>query len=184
YRMPDPVAELSGYLGYAVLAAVLTEGDASRLQQRMVHTEALVTDISARAGLMGAPLDSRDPDTFNLTAIHAPAVDADKLLAVLDAEFDRLATDGPTADELAMVSARYRAELHTEHDRLMSRTLVYGATELLHGRAELVAELPELIAAVDAEQIRAAAAALAPHTRAVLTVTPSGTAADEEGQHA
>ncbi|WP_031465435.1 M16 family metallopeptidase [Sciscionella sediminilitoris] len=174
YRLPDPVNDLDGYLASHVLGAVLTEGDASRLQQRMVHTEPLVVEVNARCGLMGAPLDSRDPDTFVLTAIHTDEVASEKVLAVVDEELERLAETGPDETELARVSARWAAALHGNHDRLVSRALDYGATELLHGSAELVAELPERIGAVTANQVAEAAAAKRTTARAVQTVTPGG----------
>ncbi|HEY8373570.1 MAG TPA: pitrilysin family protein [Pseudonocardiaceae bacterium] len=176
YRLPDPVADLDAYLAHVVLASVLSDGDSSRLQQRMVHKEALVTDVSAGCGLFSA-LDARDPDTFTVTAIHPPTVQTDRVLGVLDEELDRLASDGPEPDEMARVTARAVASLHREYDRLVSRTLSLGAMELLHGRAELVAELPERIGQVTADHVAAAAKALRPDARAVLTVVPTGGAA-------
>ncbi|SHG37350.1 M16 family metallopeptidase [Streptoalloteichus hindustanus] len=173
YRLPDPVTELDAYLTHVVLAAVLSDGDSSRLQQRLVHRDALVTEVSAGCGLF-SPLDARDPDTFTVTAIFPPAVAPDRVLTALDEELERLAGDGPDADELARVTARWVAGLHREHDRLVSRTLAFGAMELLHGRAELIGELPRRIAAVTAADVAAAAKAMRPDSRAVLTVVPQG----------
>ncbi|WP_019809219.1 M16 family metallopeptidase [Saccharomonospora halophila] len=171
YRMPDPVNELDGYLANLVLAGVLTEGDSSRLQQRMVHREPLVTDINAGAGLFG-PFEARDPDTFSVTAVHAPDVAPETVLGALDAELGELAATPPGESELAKVTARWSANLHADHDRLVSRTLALGSMELLHGDAALVYELPERIAAVTAKQVSEAAEALRPDSRAVLVVEP------------
>ena len=173
YRLPDPGTDLDGYLANVVLAAVLSDGDASRLQQRMVHREPLVTDISVGAGLFG-PLDARDPDTFTVTAMHSPEVSEDRILGVLDDELEKLAATGPQEDELARVAARWAAAMHREHDRITSRTLSYGASELLHGRAELASDLPERIRAVTTDQVSAAAKALRPDSRAVLVVPAAG----------
>ncbi|MFI9386200.1 M16 family metallopeptidase [Kutzneria sp. NPDC052558] len=173
YRLPDPTTDLDGYLANVVLAAVLSDGDASRLQQRMVHREPLVTDISVGAGLFG-PLDARDPDTFTVTAMHTPEVSVDRLLGVIDDELEKLAATGPQEDELARVAARWAASMHRDHDRITSRTLSFGAAELLHGRAELASELPERIRAVTTAQVAAAAKALRPDSRAVLVVPAAG----------
>ncbi|HEY0497306.1 MAG TPA: pitrilysin family protein [Kutzneria sp.] len=173
YRLPDPATDLDGYLANVVLAAVLSDGDASRLQQRMVHREPLVTDISVGAGLFG-PLDARDPDTFTVTAMHSPEVSEDRILGVLDDELEKLAASGPQEDELARVAARWAAAMHREHDRITSRTLSYGASELLHGRAELASDLPARIRAVTTDQVAAAAKALRPDSRAVLVVPAAG----------
>ncbi|MGH3980085.1 MAG: M16 family metallopeptidase [Pseudonocardiaceae bacterium] len=174
YRLPDPIADLETYLAHEVLAAVLSDGDSSRLEHRLVHTDELVTDIGASCGLLGAPLDARDPDTFTITAIHPNDVDVERVLGAADEEIGRLAEHGPEPDELSRIIARWAATLFREHDRLVSRTLAVGAFELLHGRPELVAELPAMVAALRPEQVAAAAARLKPTSRAVLTVRPSG----------
>jgi zinc protease len=173
YRLPDPVNELDAYLANVVLAAVLSDGDASRLQQRMVHQEPLVVDVHAGCGLMGAPLDARDPDTFTLTAIHTPEVGLDRVVAAVDDELDKLAADGPTAEELSRVTARWSAGLFREHDRLIARTLDLGSAELLHGRAELISELPQRIADITPEDVASAAKALRPDARALLEIEPA-----------
>jgi zinc protease len=173
YRLPDPTAGFDGYLAYEVLCAVLSDGDSSRLEQRLVHTDALVTDIGARCGLFGAPLDARDPDTLNITAMYPSHVDVNRVLDVTDEEIARLAADGPDPDELARITARWAATLFRENDRLVSRTMAIGAFELLHGRAELVAELPAMVVAMGSEQVANAAAALRPDSRAVLIVEPA-----------
>ncbi|MEO7196051.1 MAG: pitrilysin family protein [Pseudonocardiaceae bacterium] len=173
YRLPDPTAGFEGYLAYEVLCAVLSDGDSSRLEQRLVHTDALVTDIGAHCGLFGDPLDARDPDTLTITAMHSPTVDVNRVLDVIDEEIARLAKDGPDPDELARITARWAATLFSENDRLVSRTMAIGGFELLHGRAELVSELPAMVAAMSSEQVATASAALAPDSRAVLILEPA-----------
>ena len=176
YRLPDPQADLPGYLAHAVLASLLTDGEAARLTQRLVYGDELVTDVSASCGLMGAPLDARDPDTFTVTAVHPGTVDPQRISGAVDDELATLAAEGPDPDELRRVTARWASSLHREHDRLMSRMLALGSAELVQGRAELADELPGLIAAVEPSAVAAAAGSLRPDQRAVLTVTPGGAA--------
>jgi len=104
------------------------------------------------------------------------------VLAAVDEELDKLAAAGPGADELARQVARWSAALHHEDDRVMYRMLGLGARELLYGRAEIAVELPERIAAVRPEQVRASAAALRDQGRAVLLVEPSTTDTEEPSQ--
>lgn len=177
YRMPDPGTDLGGYLAHAVLASLLTDGEAARLTQRLVYDDGLVTDVSASAGLMGSPLDARDPDTFTVTAVHPEGVGARQVVDAVDAELATLAADGPATEELRRVTARWAGSLYREHDRLMNRMLALGSAELLHGRAELSDELPGAIAAVTPEAVARAAGALRPDARALLTLTPGGGAA-------
>ena len=176
YRMPDPGTDLSGYLAHAVLASLLTDGEAARLTQRLVYGDGLVTDLSAAAGLMGAPLDARDPDTFTITAVHPDSVEPRRIVDAIDHELGLLAAGGPEPEELARVTARWSAALHREHDRLMNRMLALGSAELVHGRAELSDELPGTLAAVTPEAVATAAAALRPDARALLVLTPGADA--------
>lgn len=180
YRLPDPAADLDGYLAHALLASVLGEGEAARLERRLVHADGLVTDVSASAGLFG-PLDTRDPDTFTITAVHPAQVQPDTVLVAIEEELDKLAAAGPGADELARQVARWSASLHREDDRLMYRMLGLGARELLYGRAEIALELPDRLAAVRPEQVRDAAATLRGAGRGVLLVEPGGDGAGAEG---
>src|SRR5262249_13332171 len=158
------INELDGYLANLVLAAVLAEGDGSRLQQRLVHREPLVTDISAACGLFG-PFEARDPDTFIVTAVHSPDAAQDRVLGAIDEELDKLAAAPPSDQELAKVKARWVAGLHREHDRLVSRTLAFGSLELLYGDPSLVHTLPDRISAVLPDAVSAAAKALRPDSR-------------------
>ncbi|PPK63434.1 pitrilysin family protein [Actinokineospora auranticolor] len=173
YRIPDPVDELDAYLAFLVLAGVLTDGDGSRLQQRLVYGEQLVSEVSAGCGMFG-PFEARDPDTFTISAMYSPEVDLDTVLAAVDSELEKLAATPPDPAELAKVTARWAASLHKEHDRIVSRTLALGAFELLYGNPSLVYELPEKIKAVTPDAVSAAAKTLRPDSRAILTVTPSG----------
>ncbi|MEU0536911.1 M16 family metallopeptidase [Amycolatopsis tolypomycina] len=179
YRMPDPINDVDSYLAYLVLAGVLTDGDGSRLQQRLVHKEPLVVDIGAGAGLFG-PFEARDPDTFTITLIHPHEVPRERVLAALDDELEKLAETPPSEEELRKVTARWTASLHSEHDRLVSRTLALGSFELLYGDASLVYRLADRMSAVTAEAVSAAAKALRPDARAVLVVKPASEGNNEQ----
>ncbi|MGW4528206.1 M16 family metallopeptidase [Amycolatopsis sp. NPDC004378] len=179
YRMPDPINDVDGYLAYLVLAGVLTDGDGSRLQQRLVHREPLVVDIGAGAGLFG-PFEARDPDTFTITLIHPHEVPRERVLAALDDELEKLAETPPSEEELRKVTARWTASLHSEHDRLVSRTLALGSFELLYGDASLVYKLADRMSAVTSEAVSAAAKALRPDARAVLVVKPASEGNNEQ----
>lgn len=181
YRMADPIADLDSYLANTVLASVLAEGDGSRLQQRLVHTDALVIDVNAEAGLFG-PFEARDPDTFAITAFHPAEVPAQHVLDALDEELDKLATKPPESGELAKATARWTAALHGEHDRIVARTLALGSFELLYGDPALIYDLPSRIGAVTPDEVSAAAKALRPDSRAVLFVEPSPQEGRQEGK--
>ena len=174
WRLPDPVTQLREYLAFVLLGAILSDGEASRLQASVVAKAQLATDIWAHPGLLGGPLDARDPDVFVLGAIHPAEVDARAVVDAADEQIAAVATDGPTVAECARAAARFTAALYRDSDNLGSRTRNLGALELLHGRAELLAELPGLMAALTPDDIATAARRLPPDARGILRINPSG----------
>ena len=108
---PTRSASFADYLPYVVLAEVLTDGDASRLEQRLVQKDRTVTQIAAYLGLIGDPFDVRDPTALILQAHHTADVAADEVLDAATEEFDRLATTGWCRGELDRVRARILAQL-------------------------------------------------------------------------
>jgi zinc protease len=174
YRVPDPVGDLDDHLAHVLLAEVLTDGDASRLQRRLVQREHLVTDIAAYIGEFGDPFDERDPTALTISAHYPDAASLDTILRVIDEELQRIAEDGLEAGELDRVRRRLAGVLLRELDPVMSRTLEIAKFELVHGRAELIMELPALLETVADDAVRRAAAALRPDGRAVLELVAGG----------
>src|SRR5262249_17536976 len=93
YRLPDPDSDLHGYTRAVLLASLLSEGDASGLPSRLVHRDAIVTDIGAGCGLFSS-YDARDPDTMTVTAVYPSTVDIETVLAAIDEEIAAVARDG------------------------------------------------------------------------------------------
>jgi len=170
WRVPDP-ADLTGYLPYVVLAEVLTDGDASRLQDRLLMRDRTATSVGGYLGVMGDPLDARDPTPLLLEVHHPAEVGVDTVLATVDEELDRLATCGLQAGELARTVARMRARYLREVDPVLGRAQVMSVFEQQRGRAELANEVPDLLAAVTPEAVQAAAGTLQ-GDRAVLEIQP------------
>ncbi|WP_407938034.1 M16 family metallopeptidase [Nakamurella panacisegetis] len=173
WRLPDPVADLPGYLAHVLLGQVLSEGESSRLQSAVIAEAGLATEIWAGPGLMGGPLDARDPDVFVLGAVHAAEVPADRVIEAAAAQIALLADTGPTERERASAIARFTAGLYRENDSISARTRSIGSLELLHGRAELLGEIPGIMAQISVEEIASAAKSLDPAVGAVLTITPA-----------
>ncbi len=174
WRVPDPIEDFAGYLPYVVLAEVLTDGDASRLVERLVLRDRTVTSIAGYLGLMGSPFDVRDPTALVLQAHLPSGGDVDAVLRAVDEEIDRIATDGLDADELVRTQARMATHLLRETDAVLGRTLQMAVLEQQRGDPGLLGELPRLLGEVTREQVRAAAATLRPQRRAVVEVVPGG----------
>jgi predicted Zn-dependent peptidase len=174
YRVADPVGSLDEHLALVLLAEILTDGDASRLQQRLVQRDQVVTDVAAYLGEFGDPFDEREPTAFTITAHYPDAESLEAILRAIDEELARIADDGLAAGELDRVRTRLVSVLLRHLDPVMSRTLQLAKFELIHGRAGLIAELPARLSAVPVDAIRAAAAMLRPDRRAVLELVAGG----------
>jgi predicted Zn-dependent peptidase len=176
WRVPDPIGDFEAYLPYVVLAEVLTDGDASRLVERLVQRDRTVTSIGGYIGFMGDEFQVRNPTALLLQAHMPPGGDADKVLRTIDEELERLAADGLTAGELDRTQARIATHLLRDTDAVLGRALPMAVLELQRGRPELLNELPKLIGEVTEAQIVAAAAALRPDRRATVEVVPGANA--------
>ena len=176
YRLADPVSSFDALLAKVLLGEILSDGDSSRLQRRLVQRDHLVTDIAAYVGEFGDPFDERDPTTFTISAHYPEAASLDAVLGAVDDELRRIAEDGLQDGELDRVRTRLVSVLLRELDAVMSRTLAIAKFALIHSNAALVNELPARLAAITEADVRAAAADLAPERRAVLEVIAGGAA--------
>ncbi|GGL02054.1 M16 family metallopeptidase [Mangrovihabitans endophyticus] len=172
WRVPDPIADFAAYLPYVVLAEVLTDGDASRLVERLVQRDRSATTVGGYLGFMGDEYQVRNPTAFLLQAHLPPGGDAEKVLRTIDEELDRLATGGLAPGELSRTQARMATHLLRDTDAVLGRALPMAVLELQRGRPELLNELPRLVADVTEDQIATAAASLRPARRATLEVVP------------
>ena len=174
WRVPDPLTDLAGYLPYVVLAEVLTDGDASRLVERLVLRDRAVTSVGGYIGFMGEPFAVRDPTALLLQAHLPPGGDVEKVLRTVDEEADRLATDGLAPGELARTQARMVTHLLRDTDAVLGRAMQMAVLEVQRGEPGLLNELPRLVGEVTEEQIRAAAASLTVGRRATVEVVAGG----------
>jgi predicted Zn-dependent peptidase len=168
YRVPDPVGDLDAHLANVLLTELLSDGDASRLQRRLVQRDRLVTDVSAYLGEFGDPFDERDPTPLTISAHYPDAGSLDRILATVDEELRGVADEDLDGGELDRVRTKLTSSLYRDMDAVISRVLNLAKFELLFGRAELAGELPERLAAVSEADVQTAAAALAPDRRAVV----------------
>jgi zinc protease len=172
WRVPDPIGSFEQYLPYVVLAEVLTDGDASRLVERLVQRDRTVTSVGGYIGFMGDEYQVRNPTAMLLQAHMPPGGDADKVLRAVDEELDRLATGGLAPGELARTQARMATHLLRDTDAVLGRALPMAVLEAQRGRPEMLNDLPRLVGEVTEAQIVAAAATLRPERRSTIEVVP------------
>jgi zinc protease len=174
WRVPNPITRFDEYLPYVVLSEVLTDGDASRLVERLVLKDRSVTSVGGYLGFMGEPFEVRDPTALILQAHLPPQGSVDKVLVTFDEELERLAGDGLAPGELARTQARMATHLLRDTDAVLGRALRMAVLELQRDNPALLNDLPHLLAEVTEEQIRQAAATVKPARRASVEVIPGG----------
>jgi predicted Zn-dependent peptidase len=172
WRVPDPINDFAAYLPFVVLAEVLTDGEASRLVERLVQRDRTVTSLGGYIGFMGDEYQVRNPTAFLLQSHLPPGGDTEKVLRTIDEELDKLATGGLQPGELARTQARMATHLLRDTDAVLGRALPMAALEQQRGRPELLNELPKLVGEVTEAEIVAAAATLRPERRATIELIP------------
>jgi predicted Zn-dependent peptidase len=174
YRVPDPINEFEDYAAAAVLTDLLADGTASRLYQRLVKRDQLATHVGGLLGTFGDPFDIRDPTMLQLLAYHAGG-DITPLLDALDEELEAVTAGAATEEEVDRVVTTMTAQTIRRLDDMMNRALAAAALEQQRGRAELLGELPAVLAAVTPDDVtRVAGKWLHSNSRAVLEVVPGG----------
>ena len=123
---PDP-DNLDAYLPFVVLSSVLATGDAS----------GCAADCPARTGspatpgrpprLHGGRVRRARPTAFLVEAHHGGDVPADRVVAAIDEELDRVATEGVPDGELERVHARLGSPVLQGQDHVLYRTLGMAA---------------------------------------------------------
>jgi zinc protease len=173
WRVPDPVGDLRGYLAHFLLCLILSDGPRSRLPDRLVRRERLVTGLSCGLGLTGEVFGVRAPTCLVLTATQVPDTGGvDAALRAIDEEMCRLAENGPSATELAAMKATARTRLVRAEDGPAERARRLAVFGLHHGNAGLSDEVTGLVAGITADEIRLAAAGLRAHQRATVELRP------------
>jgi predicted Zn-dependent peptidase len=171
WRTTNP-DNLERYLPYVVLAEVLTDGDAARLQDRLLLRDRTVTSVGGYLGIMGDSYDARDPTPLMIEVHHPEETPVETVVNAIDEEIARLASDGLDDEELARTVARMTARYLRELDPVMGRAQQLAVFEQQRSRAELVNELPGLLEQVTAGAVQKAARTLRPDNRALLELRP------------
>src|SRR5690606_31895529 len=86
-----------------IATLILAYGDSSVLHQRLVRKESLLRQVAAWT------YDRRGPDLLVIRSLLTERADAERVEAIIAEELDRLATVGPTTEELARAVQQVRS---------------------------------------------------------------------------
>ena len=139
-----------------VLNKVLAGGSASRFYLGLVKGRELALNIESLYGLVG-PWEYDGPTLFTVLALYKPTTDADAVLAAMDEEIAKVATEGVGADELARVKTAMLANWYNGLESFIDRADTLAKLQLLWGDAGVVNEIPGRIEAVASADVQRAA---------------------------
>jgi zinc protease len=153
-----------------LIADVLAGGPASRLHQALVVRDRVAQDVAARqdSGQLGS--------SFTIIATALPGVPPAKLVAAIDAELDRLASSGPSGEEIRRVVVRHEAHVTRELQDLGSRAdLLNLYQHILGDPGSLEFDLGRYRQLGPQDLALAQKRYLGPEARVLLEVVPRGT---------
>ncbi len=183
YRMP-PRTSHEAVVG-AVVGELLHNGDASLLYQTLVKEKKVA--LSVDGGLnwpLGNPYEYNGPTLMTSFVVYPPNVTEDAVLSAYDGVIKGLQTNGASPSELARIQAKMRSDWYDQLEIPIERASVLAHATLFDGNPSRVNEIPEEIAKVTSEEIKAFARKyLVPTDRTIIDrvqVAPAEKAAGAE----
>src|SRR6202521_3417669 len=167
---------------FAAIDDVLTGGRTSRLYRALVRDQKLAVEVESFSGMPG----EKYPNLWTVAAAPAIGVSADRVLAAVDRELERLAREDVSDAELAKFRARARAALVRSLGSNQGLATALAHYQTLYGDwRELFRELDRFNRVSKADVRRVAGAALKPSNRTVATlVTETATATENNTETA
>ena len=161
-----PAAFADGDAALDIVSGILSSGRASRLYSALVSDSGNATE--ADAGQYSQQLGS----IFVVSLTPSEGVDCQTVEAEAQAELERLASEGPTEAELARIKAQMEVDFLQGLERLQTRATLLNRYRVLTGDPGFLSSDLARYGAVDAEAVKAAAAALSVERRAIIRVHP------------
>ncbi len=169
----SPAAFADGDAAMDVLSGVLSTGRASRLYSRLVNAEGAATDAST------SQWSQQYGSLFLAVLSPAEGHSCAELEAMMHEEIARLATEGPTPEELARVKAGIRVGFLQGLEDLQTRASQLNRYRVLTGDPGYLAKDLARYEAIDADAVKAAALRLSAERAAIIRVHPEATGGDE-----
>ncbi|MDP9268620.1 MAG: insulinase family protein [Acidobacteriota bacterium] len=162
-----PAGNTSDNYAMQVLANILSTGRSSRLYQRLVKEKQLATSISVDP-------DSRiGPSMLYIQAMPRPGVKPEDLEKAIYDEIAAVQKDGVTAAELDKARTLERRSLIQARQSSLQTAMRLGQYAVYFNDPELINHIYDKFAAVNADQVKAAASKyLVPTERSVVITLP------------
>jgi zinc protease len=157
YRMP-PRKSHDAVVG-ALVGELLHNGQASLLYQALVKEQKVAVEIQGGVNFVfGTPFEYDGPTLLTSFIIYPPNLKAEDVLSAYDAVVRNIATQGPSPEALARISAKMQSDWYSNMEAPVDRASLLSHATLLDGNPDRVNEIPGELARVTPEDVRAFAA--------------------------
>lgn len=158
------------HAAWTLFNEVLCGGESSRLPARLEMNDRSVLDVSSQLGAHAQIA------MFNVEATLRARVKPATVVAAIDEEIARLASDGPTERELNAARMRMRTQDATALATTSSRADWAGESWVVSGDPLQSFRLADAVAALNIDDVRAVAREIANAPRVVLKAMPESAA--------
>ncbi|HLJ90879.1 MAG TPA: pitrilysin family protein [Candidatus Angelobacter sp.] len=180
YRMP-PRSSRDAVVG-GVTGELLHNGQASLLYQKLVKEKQVAVSVNGGVNWpLGAPLVYNGPTLMVSFMTYPPNVTEDKLLAAFDEVVAELAKTAPSKEEVERVETKMRSDWYNELESPLDRASALSHAVLFDGKFDSVYQIPDEVAKVTPEEIRAFAAKYLVKTNRTIINRVPAPAADKGG---
>ena len=173
WRWKIPARRSPDFYAIALLESILCDGQSGRLYQKLVKERAVSLEVQ---GTLEA---RRGPGQIAVFTIHKPEVKSEDVRAIVDAEIERIKTEGVTIDELIKVKNQYRLDRfqsgsegeYSSLQTALGRALALGEFAMFDGDPSLINSEIDRYLAVTTDQVRDVARRyFVPANTAVLSI--------------
>ncbi len=180
YWYHAPAIYTDGNAEIDLAAQVIADGKSSRLYERLVIEEQLAAEVEAYqdSNLLGSIL--------SISVYAIPGVDLNRVEEVIDEELERLASEGPTADELERFKASRELAMVASMQDVLGRADALNAYQFYFGEPDSFNRDLDRYRNATPQSVRKwAAQVLTPDARLIARVLPESpdresTARDEQ----
>ena len=155
-----------------IAAKVLSDGNSSRIYQKLVYERQLAVSAFGGANLI------EDPNLFYAVAIVQPGQSPDEAASALIAEMDRLTTDGVTEHELQRAKNQFARDYITGRESIQQKAVQLSHAVVIHNdvaSADGEFEIFQNLTASDVQRV--ARTYFTAQNRTVITIMPTTRAA-------
>jgi predicted Zn-dependent peptidase len=154
YRMP-PRTSHDAVVG-AVVGELLHNGQASRLYQVLVKEKKLALSVDGGMNWpLGNPFEYDGPTLMVSFIVYPSNFHENDVLGAYDAVVADLTSEGPTGEELERIRSKMRSDWYSQLEMPISRASALGHATLFDGNPERVNEIPDELAKVSSDEVKA-----------------------------